>query len=156
MHWGVDPASDQLPVLRSSSDVAWGFWNRMNWGRRSNIRAFMSMMVINADTARIIDQVIKMRNADLPFDQQIRGVQPWPGTTFDVDRVEGQALLGTWDSLRYSISLTLCPGSPNGIAAGFFLAQHKRQLGGNKVIDRVTVFRSEQYGSLPNLLFWVA
>lgn len=34
--------------------------------------------------------------------------------------------------------------SPTGIAAGFFLAQHKRQLGGNKVIDRVTVFRSGQ------------
>jgi hypothetical protein len=34
--------------------------------------------------------------------------------------------------------------SPNGIAAGFFLAQHKRRLGGNKVIDRATVFRSEQ------------
>ena len=95
MYWGVNlPPGDQLPALRSSSDIAWGFWNRVNWGRLGNIWAFMSMMVVNADTVRIIDQVLEMRNADLPFDQQIHRVQPWPGATFDVDQVEGQALLG--------------------------------------------------------------
>lgn len=46
------------------------------------------------------------------------------------------------------------PGSPNGQAAAYFLAQHKRQLGGNKVIDRVTVFRPDR-GIMPYLLFWV-
>lgn len=96
MYWGVDFApGDQLPALRSSSDIAWGFWNRVSRGRLNNIRAFMSTMVVNADTVHIIDQGLKMRNADLPFDQQIHGVQPWPGTTFSVDYVEGQALLGT-------------------------------------------------------------
>jgi hypothetical protein len=46
-------------------------------------------------------------------------------------------------------------GSPNGLAAGFFLAQHKQQLGGNRMVDKITVFRSEQHGALANLLFWV-
>lgn len=96
MFWGfANPPGDQLPALRSSSDVAWGFYNRMNWGRLGNIRAFMSMMVVNADTTRIIDQVLKMHNVGLPEgEQRFDGVQPWPGTTFDVNDVEGQALLG--------------------------------------------------------------
>lgn len=55
----------------------------------------MSLMVINAETTRIIEQVLHMRNAALSLDQQIRGVEPWPGVTFNVDNVEGQALLGT-------------------------------------------------------------
>ncbi|KAJ4376870.1 hypothetical protein N0V86_006306 [Didymella sp. IMI 355093] len=82
---------------------------------------------------------VKEQGAELPFEQRTAGVQTWPGTTFSVDDVKGQALLG----------------SPNEIASGFFLAQHKQQLGGNRVIDKITVFRSEQYGSLPNLLSWV-
>jgi hypothetical protein len=100
MYWdGGAAASEQLPALRSSSDVAWGFWNRENWGRLGGIRGFMSMMVVNADTMRVIDQVLKMRNADLPFEQRTAGVQTWPGTTFSVDDVEGQALLGMWSPL---------------------------------------------------------
>lgn len=47
-----------------------------------------------------------------------------------------------------------CKGSPNGVAAGYFLAQHKTQLG-EKLISKVTVFRAEDYGSLPNMIFWV-
>lgn len=96
IYWGLGtPPSDQLPALRSSSDIAWGFYNRMNWGRLENIRAFMSMMVINVDTVRIIDQVLKMHNEGLPEEaQRVHSVQPWPGTTFDVNDVGGQALLG--------------------------------------------------------------
>ena len=50
------------------------------------------------------------------------------------------------------------PGSPNGIAAGFFLAQHKRQLGGNKMIYKITVFKATHpitEDNLINLIFWV-
>jgi hypothetical protein len=97
MHWGIDnPPSDQLPALRSTSDIAWGFYNRANWGRLPNIRAFMSMMIVNTDTLRIIKRVLAMYNDSLPAEmQRINGVQPWPGTTFDVNDIKGQALLGT-------------------------------------------------------------
>lgn len=46
-------------------------------------------------------------------------------------------------------------GSPNGIAAGYILAQHERRLGGNKFIHRVTVFRVRAEDDLPNVIFWV-
>lgn len=42
-------------------------------------------------------------------------------------------------------------GSPNGRAAGYFLMQHKEQLGGNKFISKVTVF----FPSLPYLVYYV-
>jgi hypothetical protein len=50
------------------------------------------------------------------------------------------------------------PGSPNGIAAGFFLAQHKRQLGNNKMISKITVFKALQpvtNDDFPTIIFWV-
>jgi hypothetical protein len=49
-------------------------------------------------------------------------------------------------------------GSPTGIAAGFFLAQHKRQLGGNKMIVKITVFKALQPvtdDEFPTIIFWV-
>jgi hypothetical protein len=47
-------------------------------------------------------------------------------------------------------------GSPNGLAAGYFLLQHKRQLGGNKYISKIRVFRKDDDNNpKPNLLFYV-
>ena len=56
---------------------------------------------------------------------------------FDVETEEGKAMLG----------------SPNGVAAGYFLAQHKTQLGGNKYIYQVTVW-SDREGD-QQMMFWV-
>jgi hypothetical protein len=46
-----------------------------------------------------------------------------------------------------------CKGSPVGRWAGYFLMQHKKQLGGNKFISKVRVFKPDQ-GSLPYMLFY--
>jgi hypothetical protein len=46
-------------------------------------------------------------------------------------------------------------GSPNGVGTGYFLAQHKNQLGGNKVVSRITIFRADA-DDQPCLVFWVA
>jgi hypothetical protein len=45
-------------------------------------------------------------------------------------------------------------GSPNGQAAGYFLAQHKHRFGKSKTVEKVTVFRPDK-GMMPYLLFWV-
>jgi hypothetical protein len=44
-------------------------------------------------------------------------------------------------------------GSPNGIGAGYFLAQHKAKLG-KEVISKITVWIAVDF-DIPNLLFWV-
>jgi hypothetical protein len=63
----------------------------------------------------------------------------WPGAEFGMDTGASKALLG----------------SPVGIWAVYFLMQHKRQLGGNKFISKVRVFKSEKAGSLTYILFYV-
>jgi hypothetical protein len=45
-------------------------------------------------------------------------------------------------------------GSKNGIAVGYFLAQHKQQLG-DKYVTKITLFQEEGDGA-PHMLFWVA
>lgn len=37
-----------------------------------------------------------------------------------------------------------------------FLAQHKRQLGANKYIHTITIFREDATNVMPNLLYWVS
>jgi hypothetical protein len=44
-------------------------------------------------------------------------------------------------------------GSPVGRWAGYFLMQHKTQLGGNRFISKVRVFKPD-VGSLPYMLFY--
>ena len=46
-------------------------------------------------------------------------------------------------------------GSPNGRAAGYLLAQHKAQLGRDKYISKITMFRPDPLGKRANLIFWV-
>ena len=38
--------------------------------------------------------------------------------------------------------MTVNLGSPNGLAVGYFLAQHKRQLGG-KYVSKINVFKAD-------------
>lgn len=50
-----------------------------------------------------------------------------------------------------------CLGSPNGLGAGYFLLQHKRQLGGANFIYKITIFRNDgdEFDDEPNLIFHV-
>ncbi|KAH7079665.1 hypothetical protein FB567DRAFT_607027 [Paraphoma chrysanthemicola] len=133
-----DVKPEELPLFRATSDIAWGFWNRAHNQDITNIKFIMSTTIINDDTQDIINRALK-EWVPPKGQQKVTEVPPWPGVTFNLHGDnEGLALLG----------------SPNGLAAGFFLAQHKTQLG-EKLISKITVFRSDTATSLPNLLFWV-
>jgi hypothetical protein len=45
-------------------------------------------------------------------------------------------------------------GSPNGLAVGYFLAQHKHKFGRNKSVEKITVFLPDE-GDLPHIIFWI-
>lgn len=58
--------------------------------------------------------------------------------------------------IESGLSLTITAGSPNGLAIGYFLNQHKRQLGGNKFVWEISVFLGDKgVMSNPNILFKV-
>lgn len=48
----------------------------------------------------------------------------------------------------------MCAGSPNGIATGYFLSQHKAQLSGNKYVYQVQVYVDTPGGD-PYMIFHI-
>jgi hypothetical protein len=136
--WRRKPDPIELPHLRSASDISWAAWNRAvastPGAQIARVKYFMNMMVINKETNQHI------RRALSSLTPPLEEVLSWLGTEFSMDSEQGKALLG----------------SPVGRWAGYFLLQHKRQLGGSKWIEKVRVFRSEKEGSWPYLLFYVA
>lgn len=64
-----------------------------------------------------------------------KDITPWPGIDFATSTVEGQALLG----------------SPNGKRFGYFLAQHKEELG-NKIIHNIKLFHTG-VSRFPTMMF---
>jgi hypothetical protein len=90
-------------------------------------------MIINKETNQHITRALGTLNPPK------EDVEVWPGHDFDMKTDAGKALLG----------------SPVGRWAGYFLMQHKRQLGGSKWISKVKVFKSEKGGSWPYFLFYV-
>lgn len=151
------PKPNELPLLRTSSDFAWAFRNLAIGASIKNIQKIMSVDVVNDDTVAIIDRALQ--RLEPPRGQaRIQHPQPWPGKTFVLTGdSEGLALLGTSSSTPFLLLVLtyIAAGSPNGLGAGYFLAQHKSQLGGNKVISKITVWVPE-VGAAPTMLFWVA
>ncbi|KAG9387779.1 Vacuolar amino acid transporter protein 1 [Pyrenophora tritici-repentis] len=132
--WKRAPLVEELPAIRSVSDIAWAFWNRVHQdGGLDNIKYLFFMMIINKETNQYVKRALDTLS---PPKEEADG---WAGNDFAMDTDEGKALLG----------------SPVGRWAGYFLLQHKRQLGGNKYISKVRVFKSEKEGSSPYFLFYV-
>ncbi|KAI2487463.1 Vacuolar amino acid transporter protein 1 [Pyrenophora tritici-repentis] len=132
--WKRAPLVEELPAIRSVSDIAWAFWNRVHQdGGLDNIKYLFVMMIINKETNQYVKRALDTLS---PPKEEADG---WAGNDFAMDTDEGKALLG----------------SPVGRWAGYFLLQHKRQLGGNKYISKVRVFKSEKEGSWPYFLFYV-
>ncbi|KAH7084615.1 hypothetical protein BKA63DRAFT_528584 [Paraphoma chrysanthemicola] len=119
--WKRKPLSSEMPHIRSISDVAWGVWHRATGGKVKDIKYLMVANILNKDTKKIV------RSAHETLTPKRSEVAVWPGFDFATDTPAGKALLG----------------SPVGRWAGYFLMQHKTQLGGNKNIPKVRVFKPD-------------
>jgi hypothetical protein len=109
--WKRAPAAEELPAICSVSDIAWAFWNRVHADGGeglNNVRYMFVTMIINKETNQHVKRALSTLS---PPKEEVEG---WPGHEFSMDSDAGKALLG----------------SPVGRWAGYFLMQHKRQLGG--------------------------
>ncbi|KAA8611642.1 hypothetical protein PtrV1_13518 [Pyrenophora tritici-repentis] len=112
----------------------WGLWKLANPYHPWDIKLFLSTPVTNDDTSDIIETILQARRL------QLNNLPVYPGLEFQSNAPEYLPLLG----------------SPNGFAVGYFLAQHKRELGG-KYISKVNVFKADTNAALAIcLLFTVA
>lgn len=80
---------NQLPALRSSSDMMWALWEKdvllnVHLEDRGNINFFMSLSIENEDTLRILRRAFNQVNSDLTR----------VGRIFDMTTEEGRAILG--------------------------------------------------------------
>jgi hypothetical protein len=82
--WNKDPSLDELPELRSLSDMMWGAWVRENKDVK-NINYFWVQGIGNTNTKAVIARALKNAGKEL---------QQWPGITFGMDSEEGMAILG--------------------------------------------------------------
>jgi hypothetical protein len=80
------PDLTALPKLRSSSDLAFGLWNRVAASGGQKIEKFLSVNIVNEDAEEIIARALDKVKVD--------EVQGWPGTDFDMTGDAGKALLG--------------------------------------------------------------
>jgi hypothetical protein len=86
--WGRTPNADELPHIRSFSDVAWAFWNRAASSNIQNIKYLFVNIVMNDETNRLIEFAHRSLNPP-------RSAPPgWPGIEFSMDSEGGQAILG--------------------------------------------------------------
>jgi hypothetical protein len=99
--WGLggrdQPPKDELPALASSSDIAWGLWERMSPGRLSNINYVFSHAVANGFTRAIVTRATEGRP-----------LRTWPGEVFESGTEEYWALLGRFLTLTFSTLVTRC------------------------------------------------
>ncbi|PVI02094.1 hypothetical protein DM02DRAFT_486054, partial [Periconia macrospinosa] len=112
-NWHRKPSVEELPALRTMSDILWGAWSRDN-NNVKNIKYLWAQGVSNDGTKAIIATALKKMNKKL---------ETWPGTAFNMTSEEGKALLG----------------SPNGVPFASFLVSRKKELG-NKMIVKAMVF----------------
>ncbi|PSN67639.1 hypothetical protein BS50DRAFT_664959 [Corynespora cassiicola Philippines] len=119
---------EDLPKLRSSSDIMWGAWQGAGSGNK-DIKYFFALYVVNQDTRGIILRALGNRKKTLAL---------WPGIDFDMESDEGKALMG----------------SPNGIGIGYLLIQRKPELG-TKFISKVRVWKQEPFENFAHMLFYI-
>mgnify|MGYP003624085422 CR=1 FL=1 len=105
----LPPPANQLPAIRSSSDIAWALWVRHMTEQKSSIKdikKFMSLTIVNEETEDIMKQAIG--EWEPPAGQpKISDFQSWPGTTFDTTTIQGAALLGKTQPSGYFLSSLL-------------------------------------------------
>ncbi|KAF1849711.1 uncharacterized protein K460DRAFT_257900, partial [Cucurbitaria berberidis CBS 394.84] len=130
--WKKKAGTNELPHIRSTSDIAWGLWNRVAPGNVKEIKYLIVAQIMNTGTRDLIRAAYETLT---PPQSETR---VWPGIDFNMDTSGGQAILG----------------SPVGRWAGYFLMQHKRQFGGNRFISKVRIFKPDG-ATLPYIIFYV-
>lgn len=153
------PTDETLPKLRAISDISWAFWN-WAWMQREekrrklgNINYFVVHNIVNKETEQLIKQALEVYEPS-EGQERVTELPQWPGLTFSVESEAGKAMLSTCAGVLLGsvCILTVMQGSPNGIAAGYFLAQHKAEIGTNKYVYQIQIFAPEWGGGLSMIL----
>lgn len=85
--------------------------------------------------------------SDEPLKDVEKTLQPYPWVGWTANQGSGPLLLGMSRQLLCDLaSLTVLLGSPNGIGIGYFLVQHKSELG-NRRVRKIEAFLADTAAS---------
>ncbi|KAJ4296475.1 hypothetical protein N0V90_006520 [Kalmusia sp. IMI 367209] len=143
-------AGGALPELIASSDIMWGIWKDGAYMDSRNIRYFLSLSITNEPTSKIIYRVVK-------------GVLPaYPGVKFSSDTPDGMYGPAKWMLIgREGVTISNLSektrgqallGTPNGLAIGYMLVQHKADIG-LRYVKEIEVFKCDTVHESPCMLF---
>lgn len=77
---------DQLPDLKSFSDVAWLKWKETTGAEPTTMRYFLTLSITNIDTRGVFGRILT--------EAKYTEVPRWPGYEVSADSDQGAALLG--------------------------------------------------------------
>lgn len=108
--YGKNINPNDLPALRSLSDLLWAGWIRgsnphVGNPNPANLNYMFMIWIVNSETLSIMKKALASRGKTKP--------SVWPGDDFDTSTPEGAALLGT----------------PNGKPMGYLVNQRKLDMG---------------------------
>ncbi|KAI4640243.1 uncharacterized protein J4E79_011824 [Alternaria viburni] len=139
--WFRTPLPSELPDIGTTQDIAWAMWNRVAATSPAGLKGLKYLLVtqvMNAGSREIFRHALGL------LDPPESEYKVWPGHEFVMD--------GKGKGGKGGLAIL---GSPVGRWAGYLLLQHKDQLGGNRYIEKVRLFKPPG-ASLPYLLFYVA
>ncbi|KAF2736416.1 hypothetical protein EJ04DRAFT_562469 [Polyplosphaeria fusca] len=123
------PPVNVFPDLQRWSDIAFLQWQQLMGNNVGNVKYIMSWSIDNPACKTVMKKAFEKTGAVLA---------PWPGVTYGMDSEEGKALLGC----------------PNGVGIGWFLVQHKKQLG-NTIVEKIVVFQDGTKEKKPGFIYFI-
>lgn len=85
-NWPSLATRDQLPALRFTSEIFWGYWLASNSDPK-NLRIFAAYNVVNDETSSLAARALTSNGHET--------LTPWPGVSFARASKEGKALIGS-------------------------------------------------------------
>ena len=134
-----------LPDLRSSSDIIWLAWKPFH-DKGMKLNHIITWSVTNGVTQRLLAAALD-GTSDQPLKDADKALQHYPWVGWTANQNAGPLILG--ELLRTAQRFRDADnnkGSPNGIGVGYFLVQHKPELG-NRRVRRIEAFLADTAAS---------
>jgi hypothetical protein len=137
--------AQELPDLRSSSDITWLAWKPFH-DKGTKLNHIITWSVTNGVSQRLMAAALETDSDELPRSAE-KALQPYPWVGWTANQGSGPLVLGKPISGGAESSSTNgSSGSPNGIGVGYLLSQHKPELG-NRRVRKIEAFLADTAAS---------
>lgn len=114
--------TQELPDLRSSSDIAWLAWKPYH-DKGVKLKHIITWSVTNGGTQRLVAAALEDMSSQ-PLKDADKALKPYPWVSWLADEHPGPLVLGRSGRPKYSGNFAdRTAGSPNGVGVGYMLSK---------------------------------